>query len=301
MFITMNEPFFDLFFMDMIAENVRNRRPPLALTAEQWGRQVPALHNLYLASAAAVGEYRSLGLKGMVGIALPLAPPLPMSETSASCIAAAAAWDTFFNRWPLDAALKGVYSDEVIAKLREIAPDFSVSAADRAALAANPVDFLGVNFYSPHYCRHSDTHPLGVEWGMNPDAVPAFNGPVRPEALHGLLMRIRRDYGNPPVLIAENGAGFGPSDEIMVDGKVRDALRADYIQRHIDAVLRARAEGADVRGYMEWCAFDNFEWFRGYDTRFGMIHVDFETQKRTPKLSFEVYRDIITAERRQAA
>jgi beta-glucosidase len=110
-------------------------------------------------------------------------------------------------------------------------------------------------------------------------------------------MRIHDDYGNPPVVITENGAGFGPADEGVVDGVVSDPLRADYIRRHTDAVLRARRDGADVRGYMEWCLFDNFEWFRGYDTRFGMVHVDFATQKRTPKQSFQAYREIIAAER----
>ena len=153
---------------------------------------------------------------------------------------------------------------------------------------------------------------------MNPDPVPAFNGPVRPDALYELLMRIRNEYGNPPILITENGAGFGPNDEVMADGVVKDPLRADYIRRHIDvsririwlvlidrrtpvnrdaAVLRARSDGADVRGYMEWCLFDNFEWFRGYDARFGMVHVDFDTQARTVKQSLHAYREIIAVER----
>jgi beta-glucosidase len=296
-FITMNEPFFDLFFMDVIADNARNQRQPLDISAAQWAAQVPALHNLYLASAAAVGEFRAVGRPGMVGIALPLSPTIPLDDSNAGDVAAARTWDTFFNRWPLDAALAGTYADDVVATLKKLAPAFSVSDADRAVLAANPVDFLGINFYSPVYCRANTSRPLAVEWGMNPDPVPAFNGPVRPDALHGLLMRIHDDYGNPPVIITENGAGFGPADEGVVDGVVSDPLRADYIRRHTEAVLRARSDGADVRGYMEWCLFDNFEWFRGYDTRFGMVHVDFATQKRTPKQSFQAYREIIAAER----
>ena len=297
-FITMNEPFFDLLLMDLIAENMRDGREPLRCTAAQWGRQVPALHNLYLASAAAVGEFRAIGRPGMVGIALPLSPTLPMDAGKADDAVAAGTWDTFFNRWPLDAALAGDYADDVLATLRRLAPAFSVSDADRAALEANTVDFVGVNFYSPAYCRRNDALPLGVEWGLNPDTVQAFNGPVRPDALYDLLMRIYAEYDGPPILITENGAGFGPRDEVMVDGMVRDPLRSDYIRRHTAAVLRARSDGADVRGYMEWCPFDNFEWFRGYDTRLGMVHVDFATQKRTPKQSFYAYRDIIAEHRR---
>ena len=293
-FITMNEPFYDLFFMDVIAENVRSGRAPTDITPAQWARQAPALHNLYLASAAAVGEFRAVGRPGMVGIALPLSPTVPVDAASKDDVAAAAKWDTFFNRWPLDAALKGAYADEVVAVLRQLSPDFSVSDADRAALKANPADFVGVNFYSPHYCRRNDARPLGVEWGINPDKVQAFNGPVRPDELYRLLMRIQKEYARPSY-VTENGAGFGPNDEVLAGGVVKDPLRADYIRRHIDAVLRARRDGADVRGYMEWCLFDNFEWFRGYDTRFGMVHVDFATQKRTPKQSFQAYREIIAA------
>ena len=82
---------------------------------------------------------------------------------------------------------------------------------------------------------------------------------------------------------------------------VKDPLRADYIRRHIAAVLKARSEGANVIGYMEWCPFDNFEWWRGYDARFGMVHVDFDTQKRTPKQSFHAYKDIIAGHRNAPA
>ena len=296
-FITMNEPFYDLFFMDIIADNVRNRRQPMDITSAQWAEQVPALHNLYLASAAAVGEFRTVGRPGTIGIALPLSPTIPLDAANSDDVAAARTWDTFFNRWPLDAALAGTYAEDVIATLKKLAPGFSLSDADRAALAADRVDFVGVNFYAPAYCRRNETRPLGVEWGMNPDPVPAFNGPVRPDALYELLMRIRNEYGNPPILITENGAGFGPNDEVMADGVVKDPLRADYIRRHIDAVLRARRDGADVRGYMEWCLFDNFEWFRGYDARFGMVHVDFDTHARTVKQSLHAYREIIAVER----
>ncbi len=292
-FITMNEPFMDLFLLDPVAQNVRDQRKPFGITAEQWGAQVPAMHNLFLASAAAVGEFRAGGFQGTIGIALPLSPTVPVDERNADDVAAARTWDALFNQWPLDAVLRGDYADAVLTTLQRLAPSFAVSDADRAALAANTVDFVGVNFYSPAHCRHNDARPLDVEWSVNPDPVPAFNGPVRPAALHQLLMHIHREYGGPPILITENGAGFGPNDEVMGDGIVRDPLRTDYIRQHVDAALRARRDGADVLGYMEWCPFDNFEWIRGYGARFGMVHVDFETQRRTPKSSYFAYKQII--------
>jgi len=294
-FITMNEPYVDVFFMDLVADNIVGRRPPFWFTAEQYGRQVPALHNLFLASAAAVSDYRAAGHTGMIGIAIPLSPTIPADPNNPADVAAARTWEAFHDRWSLDAPTRGSYADEVLATLTKLNPRFSVSDADLALLQASRVDFLGVNFYAPSYVRHSADRPLGAEPGINPDELKAHNGPVRPEALHRLLLRIRDEYDNLPIFITENGAGFGDRDEVMVDGVVKDPLRTDYIARHIDAVLKARSEGADVRGYFAWCPFDNFEWFRGYETRFGLIHVDFATQKRTPKQSLFAYRDIVAA------
>ena len=301
-FITMNEPFIDLMMMDLVAENARAGRVPTErMTAEQYGRQIPALHNLYVAAAAATAEYRRQGHGGMVGLAAPLSPASPVDPANPADVEAAGNWQRFFNRWPLDVAIEGIYADDVLATLNKLNPGFSVSDADRATLKAGTVDFIGVNFYAPAFIRHDPDGPLGVAPGENPDAVKAHNGPVRPEALHDLLIYIRDNYGDLPIMITENGAGFGDGDEVMADGVVKDPLRADYIRRHVDAVLRARAEGVDVIGYMEWCPFDNFEWWKGYEARFGMVHVDFETQKRTPKQSFHAYREIIAANRAASA
>jgi beta-glucosidase len=294
-FITMNEPFIDLMLMDCVVDNVRNGRPPFNLTDALWGRQVLAYHNLFLASAATVRAFRDKGRSGVIGVALPLSPTIPADPAKADDIAAAKTWDAFFNRWPLDAAIRGTYADDVLAVLRRLAPDFSVSQPDLGLLEAGTVDFLGVNYYAPHICRANAELGLGVDWRFNPDPKPAFNGPARPEALKVLLLRIRDEYGNRPVIITENGAGFGPDDEIMAGNVVKDPLRTDYIRSHVAAALAARAEGADLRGYMEWCLFDNFEWIRGYSGRFGIVHVDFDTQKRTPKQSFAAYRDLIAA------
>ncbi len=301
-FITMNEPFIDLMMMDLIAENVRDGRlPPERRTAAQYGRQIPALHNLFVAAAGATAEYRRQGFKGMVGLAAPLSPASALDPDNPADVEAAADWERFLNRWPLDASIKGIYAPDVMETLNKLNPGFTVSDADLATLKSGTVDFIGVNFYAPTYVSYDPDDALNAQTGNNPDAVKAHNGPVRPEALHDLLLYIRDNYGDPPIMITENGAGFGDHDEVMADGIVKDPLRTDYVRRHIDAVLKARDEGADVIGYMEWCPFDNFEWWRGYEARFGMVHVDFETQKRTPKQSFRAYREIIAAHRQPPA
>jgi beta-glucosidase len=299
-FITFNEPFIDLFLMDLVAENVRGHAAdPVRLTSAQYGRQAPAMHNLFLANANAVREFRALGRKGMVGIAVPLIPTIPADPQNPDDVATAILADGVINRWPLDAVLRGTYPGDAMAALKRHNPGFVVPDKDFEVLRANPVDFLGVNFYAPAYVRHDEAFALGARWwDTNPDKVKAFNGPVRPDAFHDLLMRIRADYGNPPVYITENGAGFGDFDEVLDGDTVRDPLRADYIRRHIDAMLRARRGGADIRGYMVWSLFDNFEWIQGYERRFGMVYVDFDTQKRIKKGSFDAYKAIIAANRK---
>src|SRR6185295_9616350 len=111
----------------------------------------------------------------------------------------------------------------------------------------------------------------------NPDTVKAYNGPVRPEYLYKLLTQLKTEYGNPAMMITENGAGF-PGEDVKEGNAVKDSLRADYVRRHIQAALQAKREGADLRGYFVWSGWDNFEWVFGFTKRFGMIYVDFQTQ-----------------------
>ena len=298
-FVTFNEPFIDLFLIEPAVENVRSRRPgdPIIASNIQYGRQAVAMHHWLLASALTVRDFHDRGRPGMVGLALPLMPTIPVDAESPADLAAAELCDGVINRWCLDAAFKGTYPADVVAALQAQNPAFAPSHEDMAVLRANPADFLGVNFYAPAYVRQDDGAPLGYAWmDTNPDAVKAFNGPVRPEYLHKLLMRIRSEYGNPPVFITENGAGYGDFDEMLDGETVRDPLRTDYIRRHIAAALQARDDGADLRGYFCWSLFDNFEWLQGYERRFGIVYVDFETEKRTRKQSFAAYKAIIAGQ-----
>jgi len=95
------------------------------------------------------------------------------------------------------------------------------------------------------------------------------------------------------MIITENGASFNNNEDSIVSGKVNDVLRADYIKRHISSALQARKEGANLQGYFVWSGWDNFEWVFGYTKRFGIIYVDYTTQRRTPKQSYYVYREIL--------
>ena len=161
-------------------------------------------------------------------------------------------------------------------------------------MADNKPDFLGVNFYAPAQVKHDDAAPLGVSWlGNNTDKVKMSNGPVRPDYLYQLLMRLKNEYGNPEIYITENGASFQNGEDSVINGQVNDNLRSEYVKDHIAAALKAKIEGANLDGYFVWSGWDNFEWTFGYSIRYGIIYVDYKTQKRIPKKSFYTYREII--------
>ena len=161
-------------------------------------------------------------------------------------------------------------------------------------IASQKPDFLGINFYAPAQVKHDENAPMGCTWlGNNTDSVKMTNGPVRPDYLYKLLMRIKNEYGNPSTIITENGASFSNNEDTIINGKINDVLRADYIKRHVAAALQAKNEGANLKGYFVWSGWDNFEWIFGYTVKFGIIHVDFKTQERTPKQSFYEYQHII--------
>jgi beta-glucosidase len=135
---------------------------------------------------------------------------------------------------------------------------------------------------------------MGCTWlGNNTDSVKMVNGPVKPEYLYLLLMRLKSEYGNPVTIITENGASFNNGEDTVINGKVNDGLRADYIKRHITTALQAKANGANLAGYFVWSGWDNFEWIFGYSVRFGIIYVDYKTQQRIPKQSFDTYQSIL--------
>jgi beta-glucosidase len=125
--------------------------------------------------------------------------------------------------------------------------------------------------------------------------VTAMGWPVRPHSFTALLRRLHRDYPGVPLLVHENGAAF--DDAVSGDGTVDDPDRVSYIARHIDAMREAMRDGANVRGYFVWSLLDNFEWAEGYRKRFGVVHVDFATQRRTLKSSARWYAGLIRAHR----
>jgi beta-glucosidase len=159
-------------------------------------------------------------------------------------------------------------------------------------LIAKPIDFLGVNYYFPSRVRADPAEePLGATTVQGRPPLTAMGWEVEPAGLHELLVRLHREYGGPPLSITENGAAY--DDPPPSDGVLEDPERLAYLQSHIDAVARAIEDGADVRRYLAWSLLDNFEWASGYSKRFGIVHVDYATQRRTLKGSGAWYRGLI--------
>ncbi|MEJ2325568.1 MAG: GH1 family beta-glucosidase [Chromatiaceae bacterium] len=245
-------------------------------------------NNLLRAHASAVEGYRAWG-RHQIGIAVNLEPQHALSDSPADT-AAAQRRDAFVNRWFLDPLLLGRYPPELTAAFGDAWPRFPEE--DLKRIHGKP-DFLGVNYYSRALVREDlAAVPLRASSArLGQRAQTAMGWEVYPRGLREILLWIKGRYGNPPVYVTENGAAF--DDPIPVRGEVQDPLRVDYLRRHLMAAASARREGVDLRGYFAWSLLDNFEWAHGYAKRFGLVHVDFPTQRRRPKASARYYADVI--------
>jgi beta-glucosidase len=256
-----------------------------------WPAALRAAHHALLAHGVVVRDFRDGGRPGRIGITLNLTVARPASE-SPEDVAAARRLDGHHNRWFLDAVLRGAYPADMIELYEErVGPLDAIREGDLETIA-QPLDFLGVNFYRPNLVAVGDDAVLGIREVEQDGERTAMDWPVAPEALTELLLRLKRDYGDLPLLITENGAAF---PDRLDDGVVDDERRVEYLRAHIAAVEAAQAQGVDVRGYYVWSLLDNFEWEWGYDKRFGIVYVDYATQRRIPKRSALWYRDLIAA------
>jgi beta-glucosidase len=307
LFLALNEPSTDMGFT-VYAKQVREtaRREPVSLTplppaAFTWFPGARMVHHQHLAAAAAIEEHRRRNLPGRIAAAaMLLIPALPASDSAAD---RSAAWraDGLMNRIYLDPMLRGAYPGDVVGTLREAGVELPVEPGDMDLIARNRGDYLGVNFYSgfPFAAEPAatDNWRLRMTWQGSP--ADPYNGPVRPDLFTAGLVRLTQDYGNPAMIVTENGTGI-PGDDELVDGEVRDARRTDYLVGHVAALGEAIRRGADVRGYFHWSSHDNFEWMSGTGRRFGLIYVDFATQRRIRKQSAAAYRAIIAGRGRAA-
>jgi beta-glucosidase len=248
-------------------------------------------HNLLRAHGAAVQAYRAHG-KHAVGLVVNLEPKYPASDNPQDRAATQRA-DAYMNRQYLDPLFLKRYPDEMREIFGEAWPAWPV---DDFALIAQPIDFLGINYYTRNVTRFdANAWPLRAASVPQPRATYTETGwEVFAQGLTDILLQVRERYGNLPLYITENGAAFFDPPTADSD-RVHDPLRVDYLRKHVRAIHAAIQGGVDLRGYFVWSLFDNLEWSWGYSKRFGIVHVDFATQQRTLKDSAAAYSRIIAS------
>jgi beta-glucosidase len=243
---------------------------------------VQVAHHLLLSHGLALRALRAEGATAKLGIVLNMAHTMPLTDSAADA-AKARLDDARGRRWYSDPLFKGEYPAEVLAELGADAP---VVEPGDMAIIATPLDYIGINYYS----RALSSAAGPIEARDKPYPKTAMGWEIYPEGLRELLLTMHRDYALPPTYITENGGAF---PDPTTDGHVHDADRIDYLATHIAAVGQALAAGVPMAGYMVWSLMDNFEWASGYAKRFGIVHVDYATQVRTPKDSAGWYRDLV--------
>lgn len=248
-----------------------------------------AAHHVLLSHGLAMPVIRANGnANTKAGIVLNQTWADPINDTPED---RAAAWrrDGNFNRWFLDPIFKGAYPADMVELYTDYMPE--IQANDMNAMTA-PLDYLGINFYNRDVVGEGDGDGLlRLRYEKPAGEYTAMNWEVRPESLYEVLTRIQRDYAPPPIYITENGAAY--DDVVADDGQVYDPRRLAYVQGHLHSVHRAIEAGVPVKGYFVWSLMDNFEWAEGYNKRFGVVYVDFETQQRTLKQSALWYAQVI--------
>jgi beta-glucosidase len=248
-------------------------------------------HNLLRSHGMAVEAFRaSRASSGRIGIVVNLAPKYPASDSTEDVMATARS-DAYLNRQYLDPVFFGKYPEE----MREIWGEAWVDWADDDMKGiAQPIDFVGVNYYTREVIQHHEGgEPLRTDAVHQEGAIHTeTKWEVFPPGLTRILVWVNERYGQIPLYITENGAAFSDPPS-AIDGQVDDPLRVDYLRGHLGAVRDAIQQGAQVHGYFVWSLLDNFEWSHGYSKRFGIVHVNYETQERTIKSSGLFYSEVL--------
>lgn len=247
-----------------------------------------AAHNLLRGHAQAVQAFRADG-KGQIGLVVNLEPKYAASNDPEDA-AAMARTHAYMNWQFLDPVFLGAYPDELSDIFGRDWPRFPESDLK---LIREPIDFLGINYYTRSVVRSDPSSPpfYAAPVPQTNAEHTEMNWEVFPAGLKSCLLWVTRRYGDIPLYITENGAAF--ADPAPAKGYLEDLRRIDYFRTHLRAAHEAIREGANLKGYFAWSLLDNFEWACGFSKRFGLVHVDYRTQKRTPKASASFFRQVI--------
>ena len=245
-----------------------------------------AIHHQNLAQGRALQALRAERGDFRLGTVISLQPtrPSPGHEADKTAVAR---FDAFWNGAFLDPLFKGFYPVEMAGEMAPLVVNGDLETIKQR------VDFLGVNYYAPAYVADAPQSLFGAWFGAVPPRTrfTAMGWPIDAGGLTEILISLRDRYGDPELYVTENGACY--ADPLASDGTVHDEDRIAYLREHLAAAGAALAAGVKLRGYFVWSLLDNFEWSEGYTRRFGIVHVDFKTLKRTPKASFAYLAEVV--------
>ncbi|MEO0484307.1 MAG: GH1 family beta-glucosidase [Pseudomonadota bacterium] len=294
-------------YTEVIAGRIGDRMSSIATLNEPWcvawlghfiGRHAPgiadiraaarAMHHVMKAHGTSMTRLREMGL-GNLGIVLNMEHAAPATDSAAD-IAAAGRHDAIYNRWFIEAITKGNYPEEA---LEGLAPHMPEGWKDDMAEISQPMDWLGINYYSRVLFTDAPDEPWPSFTASRGDLPKTqMDWEIYPEGLTGFLTRMKDRYvGDMPIMVTENGMAW--ADEVE-NGAVYDPERQSFVTDHLNAARDAIAQGVNLTGFFYWSLLDNYEWAFGYEKRFGLIHVDFETLERTPKSSYHMLKSWLT-------
>ena len=267
---------------------------------------IAAAHHTALAHAAGTRAIKSIRPHAQVGLTLNMTNNNIENPEDSEVLAFAQLSDENLNRWWIDAFSTGHYPQNLLDTYGDLQRGV-IKAGDEALLKVD-VDFLGINYYADGFVRSAKAEDKPyIEGGFMPfpqrvdtsapahlaTSLTAMGWVVTPEGLGNLVTRVHNTWPHIPYLvITENGSSY---EDVMVDGEVNDIERTSYLTRHLESLQKAVSSGVPVKGYFAWSLLDNFEWAEGYAKRFGIVHVDYQTLKRTLKASGKKYSEIVSA------
>ncbi len=285
---TLNEPWCSAFLGYASGDHAPGRQDPAAALL--------AAHHLLLGHGLALQRLRSAGARETSLTINPTRVRARDPQDRAD-VAAATLIDGLQNRLWLDPVLRGHYPHDLLRLFDRFGAGGAIRPGDLEVIGA-PIDLLGVNYYQPCLVGAEVGQPAdpvhpgseGVVFLPQHMPVTAMGWPVDPTGLQDVLIRIGTDYPGTPIMVTENGSAYV---DTPVAGRIHDVERISYFDSHLRAVHAALSAGVDVRGYLAWSFLDNFEWAYGYDKRFGLVYVDYETQERLPKDSATWFGDVV--------
>ncbi|MGJ8610603.1 MAG: GH1 family beta-glucosidase [Octadecabacter sp.] len=245
-----------------------------------------AMHHILVSHGTAIETMRGLGMKNLGGV-FNMEWAEPANDTP-EARAAADLYDGYYNRFFMDGVFKGTYPDNVMDGLGQHMPD---GWQDDFPTIQAPLDWVGINYYTRKLIGPNDGPWPAHHEVEGPLPKTQMDWEIYPDGLYNFLTRTAREYtGDLPLYVTENGLA---NADVIQNGVVDDPERIDYVNKHMAAVLRAINDGAPVQGYFLWSLLDNYEWSLGYEKRFGLIHMDFDTLKRTPKASYHALKSAL--------